>query len=195
MRRELLVVDNYDSFTYNLVHELGRHALDVRVVRNDALDVAAIGAAPPAAIVFSPGPGAPVRAGRCLELISALRGGVPMLGVCLGHQAIGEAYGARVTHVGAVVHGQATLVEHRGHALFDGIPVRFSAGRYHSLCVDPASLPPELEPIASSDDGTLMAMAHRRARVFGVQFHPESVLTKHGPRLLANFLAIAELAS
>jgi anthranilate synthase component II len=195
MRRELLVVDNYDSFTYNLVHELGRHALDVRVVRNDTLDVAAITASPPAAIVFSPGPGTPSRAGRCLELISALRGGVPMLGVCLGHQAIGEAYGARVTHAGAVVHGQATLVEHRGHALFDGIPMRFSAGRYHSLCVDPASLPSELEPIASSDDGTLMAMAHRRARVFGVQFHPESVLTKHGPRLLANFLAITELAS
>ena len=196
MTRELLIVDNYDSFTYNLVHELGRHPLlDVRVVRNDALDVAAIIAAPPAAIVFSPGPGTPARAGLCLELITALRGGVPMLGVCLGHQAIAEAYGARVMHAGAVVHGQATVVEHRGHALFDGIPTRFSAGRYHSLCVDPASLPSELEPVACSDDGTLMAVAHRRAPVFGVQFHPESVLTKHGPRLLTNFLAIAGLAS
>jgi anthranilate synthase component 2 len=195
MNREVLVVDNYDSFTYNLVHELGRHALDLRVTRNDALDVAAIAASPPSAIVFSPGPGTPGRAGRCLELIGALRGSVPMLGVCLGHQAIGQAYGARVTHAGAVVHGQATVVEHHGHALFDGIPTRFSAGRYHSLCVDPASLPFELEPIAAADDGTLMALAHRRAPVFGVQFHPESVLTKHGPRLLANFLTIAGLVS
>jgi anthranilate synthase component 2 len=195
MTRDLLVVDNYDSFTYNLVHELGRHAIDMRVVRNDALDVSAISAAPPAAIVFSPGPGTPARAGRCLELIAALNGRVPMLGVCLGHQAIGQAYGARVTHAGAVVHGQATLVEHHGHLLFDGIPARFSAGRYHSLCVEPGSLPAELEPIASSDDGTLMALAHRRARVFGVQFHPESVLTKYGPRVLANFLSVAGLAS
>jgi anthranilate synthase/aminodeoxychorismate synthase-like glutamine amidotransferase len=195
MNRELLVVDNYDSFTYNLVHELGRHPLAVLVVRNDALDVAAIAASPPAAIVISPGPGMPARAGRCLELIAALRGEVPMLGVCLGHQAIGEAYGACVKHAGAVVHGHATIVEHRGHPLFEGIPVRFSAGRYHSLCVEPASLPSELEPIASADDGTLMAMGLRHARVYGVQFHPESVLTKHGPRLLANFLAIAGLAA
>jgi|SRR5271166_3908004 len=195
MKRTLLVVDNYDSFTYNLVHELGRHAFDVCVVRNDALDVGAIVVSPPAAIVFSPGPGTPQRAGRCLELIGALGGTVPMLGVCLGHQAIGEAYGARVVHAGTVVHGEATVVEHQGHALFDGIPARFSAGRYHSLCVDPASLPDELVPIAACDDGTLMGLAHRCAPVFGVQFHPESVLTKHGPRLLANFLAIAGLAS
>ncbi|HLN47351.1 MAG TPA: aminodeoxychorismate/anthranilate synthase component II [Magnetospirillaceae bacterium] len=195
MRPSVLIVDNYDSFTYNLVHELGRHALDVQVVRNDALDVDGLTASPPAAIVFSPGPGTPERAGRCLELITALRGYVPMLGVCLGHQAVGQAYGARVTHAGAVVHGQATVVQHTGHALFDGIPVRFSAGRYHSLCVDPASLPEALEAVAAADDGTLMAVADRRAPVFGVQFHPESVLTKHGPRLLANFLAIAGCAS
>jgi anthranilate synthase component II len=193
MSRDLLVVDNYDSFTYNLVHELGRHALDMRVTRNDALDIAAIAAAPPAAIVFSPGPGTPGRAGRSLELVVALDGRVPLLGICLGHQTIGEACGARVTHADSVVHGQATVVEHHGHALFEGIPMRFSAGRYHSLCVDPASLPFDLEAIAVADDGTLMAMAHRRAPVFGVQFHPESVLTKQGPKLLANFLAIAGL--
>jgi anthranilate synthase/aminodeoxychorismate synthase-like glutamine amidotransferase len=195
MNRKLLVVDNYDSFTYNLVHELGRHALDVEVVRNDSLDVASLNASPPAAIVFSPGPGTPERAGRCIELIVALRDRVPMLGVCLGHQAIGRAYGARVTHEGAVVHGQATVVQHNGHPLFDGIPARFSAGRYHSLCVERSSLPPQLEALASADDGTLMGMADRTAPVFGVQFHPESVLTKHGPRLLANFLALAGCAS
>ena len=195
MNRDVLVVDNYDSFTYNLVHELGRHALDLHVARNDALEVDGITASPPAAIVFSPGPGTPDRAGRCLDLIRALHGSVPMLGVCLGHQAIGQAYGARVVHSGAVVHGQATAVEHSGHALFEGIPKRFSAGRYHSLCVDPASLPSGLEAIAMADDGTLMAVADRGAPVFGVQFHPESVLTKHGPRLLANFLTIAGLAS
>jgi anthranilate synthase/aminodeoxychorismate synthase-like glutamine amidotransferase len=195
MNRHVLVVDNYDSFTYNLVHEIGRHPLDMHVSRNDALDVEQIAASPPAAVVLSPGPGTPERAGRCLDLILALRGGVPMLGVCLGHQAIGAAYGARVAHAGAVVHGQATIVQHWGHALFEGIPRRFSAGRYHSLCVDPGSLPSELEAIAIADDGTLMAVADRTAPVFGVQFHPESVLTKHGPRLLANFLTIAGLAS
>ncbi|HME80799.1 MAG TPA: aminodeoxychorismate/anthranilate synthase component II [Candidatus Eremiobacteraceae bacterium] len=195
MRPRLLVVDNYDSFTYNLVHELGRHPLDVQVLRNDELDVAGLSASPPAAIVLSPGPGTPDRAGRCLELIAALRSRVPMLGVCLGHQAIGQAYGARVTHAGSVVHGQASAVQHCGHALFDGIPTRFSAGRYHSLCVDPASLPSGLEALAAADDGTLMAIADRHAPVFGVQFHPESVLTKHGPRLLANFLTIAGRAA
>jgi anthranilate synthase component II len=194
MRPQVLVVDNYDSFTYNLVHELGCHALDVRVMRNDALDVGAIAASPPAAIVISPGPGTPQRAGRCLELIAALEGRVPTLGVCLGHQAIGQAYGARVTHAGAVVHGQATVVEHHGHILFDGIPARFPAGRYHSLCIDPASLPHELETIATADD-IVMAVAHRSSPVYGVQFHPESILTKHGPRVLENFLSIAGLVS
>ena len=191
MSRGVLVVDNYDSFTYNLVHEIGRHRLDLYVSRNDSLDVEKIAASPPTAIVFSPGPGTPRRAGRCLDLIRALRGTVPMLGVCLGHQAIGEAYGAKVAHSGAVVHGRATIVEHGGHALFEGIPRRFSAGRYHSLCVDPSSLPQRLEPIAMADDGTLMAVADRIAPVFGVQFHPESILTKTGPRLLRNFLSIA----
>jgi anthranilate synthase/aminodeoxychorismate synthase-like glutamine amidotransferase len=191
----VLVVDNYDSFTYNLVDEIGRHGLDVRVARNDELDVARLAAAPPAAIVISPGPGTPQQAGGSMALVAELHDRTPMLGVCLGHQAIGAAHGARVSHAGAVVHGEATTVEHNGHELFAGIPKRFDAGRYHSLCVDAHSLPDALEAIAVSDDGTLMAMAHRRAPVFGVQFHPESVLTKHGPRLLANFLTIAGLLS
>ena len=131
----VLVVDNYDSFTYNLVHEIGRHDIDVQVVRNDALDVPALAAAPPAAVVISPGPGAPERAGSSMALIAALRSRTPLLGVCLGHQAIGAAYGAHVAHADAVVHGEATTVEHNGHALFRGIPRRFDAGRYHSLCV------------------------------------------------------------
>lgn len=187
----VLVVDNYDSFTYNLVHEIARHDVRVDVVRNDAFDVASVSETPPAAVVFSPGPGTPERAGNSVALVLALHETTPMLGVCLGHQAIGAAYGARVVHAREVVHGRATAAEHCGHALFDGIPRRFAAGRYHSLCVDPGTLPSELEAIAVSDDGTLMALADRRAPIFGVQFHPESVLTKHGPRLLANFLTIA----
>jgi len=191
----VLVVDNYDSFTYNLVHEIGRHNIDVRVVRNDALDIPALTSAPPSAVVLSPGPGTPQRAGRSLALIAGLRSSTPLLGVCLGHQAIGSAYGAHVAHAGAVVHGEATTVEHNGHALFAGIPRRFEAGRYHSLCVDANTLPNDLETIATSDDGTLMAIADRCAPVFGVQFHPESVLTKHGPRLMSNFLTIAGVLS
>src|SRR5215469_4334133 len=187
----VLVVDNYDSFTYNLVHEIERYGVHADVVRNDAFDVAAVAKAPPVAIVFSPGPGTPERAGNSVALVAALRESTPMLGVCLGHQAIGAAYGAHVAHAREVVHGRATFAQHSGHALFEGIPRRFAAGRYHSLCVDPQTLPPQLEAIALSDDGTLMALADRNAPVFGVQFHPESVLTKHGPRLLANFLTIA----
>jgi anthranilate synthase/aminodeoxychorismate synthase-like glutamine amidotransferase len=187
----VLVVDNYDSFTYNLVDEIARYGVRVDVVRNDAFEIATVAETRPSAIVFSPGPGTPERAGNSVALVAALRESTPMLGVCLGHQAIGTAYGAHVEHAREVVHGRATVAEHSGHALFDGIPRRFAAGRYHSLCVDPATLPPRLEAIAVSDDGTLMALADRNAPVFGVQFHPESVLTKHGPRLLANFLRIA----
>ncbi|MBV8171912.1 MAG: aminodeoxychorismate/anthranilate synthase component II [Candidatus Eremiobacteraeota bacterium] len=187
----VLVIDNYDSFTYNLVHEIGRLGVRVDVMRNDAFEVDAVAAQPPAAVVFSPGPGTPQRAGNSIALIAALRTTTPMLGVCLGHQAVGAAYGARIAHARELVHGRATVTQHTGNALFEGIPRRFSAGRYHSLCVDPATLPAELEIIAASDDGTLMALADKRAPVFGVQFHPESVLTKHGPRLLTNFLTIA----
>lgn len=191
MNAAVLVVDNYDSFTYNLVHELRCLVADVRVLRNDVLDIAAIAASPPAAVVISPGPGTPQRAGGCLELIRALRGRTAIFGVCLGHQAIGVAYGASVKQACEPVHGRATLVTHEPHRLFTGIPTRFRAGRYHSLEIDNRTLPNVLVPIAHGDDGMLMALADRHEPVFGVQFHPESVLTHYGPRLLANFIAIA----
>lgn len=194
MSRELVIIDNYDSFTYNLANEFGRHRIRMRVLRNDAPELNNLLAAPPAALVVSPGPGTPQRAGRCVELIRALRGTSAILGVCLGHQAIGVAYGGHVKR-GAVVHGRATAIRHRGHQLFAGVPARFTAGRYHSLRLDGRGLPSRLSPIAFDDDGTLMAIADTRQPVFGVQFHPESVLTRHGPRLLENFLAIAGLAS
>jgi anthranilate synthase/aminodeoxychorismate synthase-like glutamine amidotransferase len=192
-RREAVIIDNYDSFTYNLSDEMGRHGMHVRVVRNDAPELDELLGAPPAALVLSPGPGTPQRAGRSIELIRALRERCPILGVCLGHQAIGVAFGGNV-YRGAVVHGQATTVEHADHRLFAGVPKRFTAGRYHSLHVDSA-LPADLVEIAAGDDGTLMAIADRNRPVFGLQFHPESILTKHGPRILENFLVIAGLAS
>jgi anthranilate synthase/aminodeoxychorismate synthase-like glutamine amidotransferase len=194
MKRELVIIDNYDSFTYNLANELGRHRLPVRVIRNDSPALDELVTAPPAALVFSPGPGTPQRAGRCVELIRALRGKSAILGVCLGHQAIAIAYGGSVRR-GEVVHGHATTVEHQTHPLFEGVPKRFLAGRYHSLQVDQRSLPRRLAVIAAGDDGTLMAVADRQLHVYGVQFHPESVLTRHGPRLLTNFLHIAGFAA
>jgi anthranilate synthase/aminodeoxychorismate synthase-like glutamine amidotransferase len=192
-RREAVIIDNYDSFTYNLADEVGRQGIQLRVVRNDAPELDELLSEPPAALVLSPGPGSPQRAGRSIELIKALRDRCPILGVCLGHQAIGLAYGGSVSR-GAVVHGQATMVEHADHRLFAGVPKRFAAGRYHSLHVD-ADLPHDLVQIAAGDDGAVMAIADRNRPVFGLQFHPESILTKHGPRILENFLAIAGLAS
>jgi anthranilate synthase/aminodeoxychorismate synthase-like glutamine amidotransferase len=192
-KREAVIVDNYDSFTFNLADEIGRHGINVRVVRNDAAALDELFTTPPAALVLSPGPGRPERAGRSMELVLALRERCPILGVCLGHQAIGLAYGGSVSR-GAVVHGHATMVEHADHRLFAGVPKRFAAGRYHSLHVD-AHLPRDLVQIAAGDDGALMAIADRDRPVFGLQFHPESILTKHGPRILENFLTIAGLAS
>ncbi|MBV8222744.1 MAG: aminodeoxychorismate/anthranilate synthase component II, partial [Candidatus Eremiobacteraeota bacterium] len=183
-----------DSFTYNLANELGRHGIALRVMRNDAPALEELLARPPVALVLSPGPGTPQRAGRSIELIRALRGKSAMLGVCLGHQAIAVAYGGRVQR-GAVVHGRATAVEHAAHPLFAGIPTRFTAGRYHSLHVDGRRLPRRLVPLAVGDDGTLMAVADRRLPVYGLQFHPESVLTRYGPRLLSNFLTLAGFAA
>lgn len=194
MSDELVIIDNYDSFTYNLAHEIGRHRIAVRVIRNDAATLDELIVSPPAALVFSPGPGTPQRAGRSVELIRALRGKSAILGVCLGHQAIAIAYGGRVRR-GDVVHGRATTVEHQPHPLFEGMPKRFLAGRYHSLHVDEQRLPRQLTVIATGDDGALMALADRKLHVYGVQFHPESVLTRHGPRLLTNFLHIAGFAA
>jgi len=191
----LLVLDNYDSFTYNLVQYAGELGADPVVYRNDALSVEAALALHPAAIVISPGPGTPREAGISVPLIRAAAGQVPVLGVCLGHQAMGEAFGGRVVRADRLMHGKTTSVAHTGHPLFRGIPTPFEAMRYHSLVVSPEGLPEQLEVTAWSDDrapgSEIMALCHRSAAVFGVQFHPESVGTLPGKRLLANFLELA----
>ena len=190
MRGDVLILDNYDSFTYNLADAFGRLGARVRVARSDAVDVQALRENPPLALVVSPGPGTPERAGKSIEAILALMDTSAILGVCLGHQAIGVALGGRVARAPEVVHGRSTIVRHIDHPLFAGIPRRFAAGRYHSLVLT-SPLPVGLMQIADTPDGVVMAVAAHHARVFGVQFHPESVLTKTGPRLLRNFLSIA----
>ncbi len=187
----ILLVDNYDSFTFNLVHLLGDLGQRCEVVRNDALDAEAALARRPEAIVLSPGPCAPKDAGICLELIRAAAGRVPLLGVCLGHQAIGEAFGGRVTRAAEPMHGKIAPVLHDGSDVFAGLPSPFRATRYHSLVVEPASLPDSLVVTALTEDGVIMGLRHRSLPVFGVQFHPESIASEHGHDLLANFLAIA----
>jgi anthranilate synthase/aminodeoxychorismate synthase-like glutamine amidotransferase len=191
----LLVLDNYDSFTYNLVQYAGELGADPVVYRNDALSVEAALALEPTAIVISPGPCTPREAGISVPLVRAAAGRVPLLGVCLGHQSIGEAFGGQVVRADRLMHGKTTVVEHSGHRLFRAVPERFEAMRYHSLVVDPAGLPPELEITAWSSDrpagSEIMALCHRTLPVYGVQFHPESVATAAGKRLLENFLALA----
>ena len=191
----LLVLDNYDSFTYNLVQYAGELGAEPVVYRNDALSVEAALELRPDAIVVSPGPCTPREAGISVPLIRAAAGRVPVLGVCLGHQAIGEAFGGRVVRADRLMHGKTTLVAHRGHPLFDGIPAPFEAMRYHSLVVSPQELPTELEVTAWSSDrpeaSEIMGLAHATLPVYGVQFHPESVGTAPGKRILANFLALA----
>ena len=191
----LLVLDNYDSFTYNLVQYAGELGADPVVYRNDALSVEEAMALEPAAIVISPGPCTPREAGISVPLVRAAAGRVPLLGVCLGHQSIGEAFGGQVVRADRLMHGKTTMVAHTGHPLFRGVPERFEAMRYHSLVVAPDGLPAELEVTAWSSDrapGTeIMALCHRSLPVYGVQFHPESVATREGKRLLENFLALA----
>ena len=185
----ILVIDNYDSFTFNLVHLLGELGLASDVRRNDALDVPAALALNPAAVVVSPGPGTPDDAGISVELIGAAAGrGVPVLGVCLGHQAIGQAFGGRVVRASAPMHGKVSAVSHRGDPMFDGVPDPFDAVRYHSLAVDAASWPDSLVATAWTADGVVMALRHRSLPVFGVQFHPESIASGHGARIVANAL-------
>jgi anthranilate synthase/aminodeoxychorismate synthase-like glutamine amidotransferase len=186
----ILVIDNYDSFTYNLVQLLGSLHERVEVHRNDAVTAEDVLARRPDFLVLSPGPGNPAQAGHLLDIARTCGPRIPTLGVCLGHQALGQAFGARVVHALALVHGKASPVHHSGHPLFRGLPSPFEAGRYHSLVVDPASLPPELQPIAHAADGELMAMAHTVHPVFGVQFHPESVLTPQGVQVVRNFLRL-----
>jgi anthranilate synthase/aminodeoxychorismate synthase-like glutamine amidotransferase len=195
----LLVLDNYDSFTYNLVQYAGELAAEPVVYRNDAIDVDAALALQPSAIIISPGPCTPREAGISVSLVQAAAGVVPVLGVCLGHQAIGEAFGGRVVRAERLMHGKTTMVAHTGHELFGGLPDPFEAMRYHSLVVAPAGLPPELEVIAWSADrpagSEIMALRHRLHPIFGVQFHPESVGTAVGKRLLSNFLSLAGVLS
>ena len=189
MSLRLLLVDNYDSFTFNLVQYLGELGASVEVHRNDRIDVDGIRARHPDGVVLSPGPCTPDEAGVTLPAIRALGGELPILGVCLGHQAIGQAYGGRVVRNARIVHGKASPVRHRGRGLFAGLPSPFAAGRYHSLVVERATLPRELSITAWTEEGEIMGLRHRRLPVEGVQFHPESILTDGGKRLLANWLA------
>ncbi|HSK75641.1 MAG TPA: aminodeoxychorismate/anthranilate synthase component II [Thermoanaerobaculia bacterium] len=189
----ILMVDNYDSFTYNLVQVLTAAGAEVLVLRNDAEPAAAMLARKPDGIVLSPGPGRPEAAGVCLDLIR-LRPPVPLLGVCLGHQALGVAYGATVDRAPRLMHGKTSPIRHTDAGVFEGLPNPFEATRYHSLEVKEGTLPPEIEPLAWSDDGTLMGLCHKELPYWGVQFHPESVLTGSGPHLLSNFLEICRRA-
>ncbi len=191
MGTRVLVIDNYDSFVYNLVQELGELGADPVVYRNDAIDVAGIRAADPDAVLISPGPGRPESAGISMTVIRELAGEIPILGVCLGHQAIGEVYGGEVVAAPTLMHGKTSAIHHDGRGVFTGLPDPFVATRYHSLVVEPASVPDVLEVTARTADGVIMGLRHRTLAVEGVQFHPESLLTLEGPSLLANFLASA----
>jgi len=185
----IVLIDNYDSFTFNLVQALQTLGVEVEVFRNDAIDVEGVRALKPEGVVLSPGPCTPTEAGVCVPLVRALSGEFPILGVCLGHQSIGQAFGGVVRRAVRVVHGKASEVRHDGTGLFAGLPRPLEVGRYHSLVVEPSTLPDCLQPTATAaDDGELMALRHRTHPTVGVQFHPESILTPHGPALLANFL-------
>lgn len=186
----ILLIDNYDSFVHNLTRYFRRLGVDTVVVRNDAIGLSQMAALRPQAIVLSPGPCTPSEAGISLELVHELHREFPLLGVCLGHQTIAQALGGQVMR-GEPVHGRASQVTHNGNGLFDGLPNPLRVGRYHSLIVEETTLPWELVATGRTEDGTLMALAHRELPVFGVQFHPESILTSHGYALLANFLRLA----
>jgi para-aminobenzoate synthetase component 2 len=191
----LLLIDNYDSFVHNLARYFERLGQATSVVRNDRIDIEGVRRLQPRAIVLSPGPCTPREAGVSLEIVAALYQEYPILGVCLGHQVIAEALGATVTRARVPIHGQASLIQHDGLGLFEGIGGAFHVGRYHSLIVEPNSLPNDLLPTARTGDNVLMAFRHTLLPVFGVQFHPESILTEHGYTILANFLKHAGMAS
>ncbi|HUW50553.1 MAG TPA: aminodeoxychorismate/anthranilate synthase component II [Sulfuricella sp.] len=184
----LLMIDNYDSFTYNLVQYFGELGADVRVYRNDEITVEQAAALKPDHIVISPGPCTPNEAGVSVPLIQALAGKVPLLGVCLGHQSIGQAFGGRIVHAQHLMHGKTSMIHHKDTGVFHGLPNPFRATRYHSLVIERESLPDCLEITAWTDDGEIMGVRHKTLAVEGVQFHPESILTEHGHDMLANFL-------
>ena len=189
MGARVLVVDNYDSFVYNLVQELGELGASPVVFRNDAIDVVGIRAQSPDAVLISPGPGRPEDGGVSLQAIRDLAGEIPVLGVCLGHQCIGQVFGGRVVAAPQLMHGKTSEIHHDEQGIFSDLPNPFVATRYHSLVIDPDSVPAELTVTATSTDGVIMGLRHRELPVEGVQFHPESVLTASGPALLGNFLA------
>jgi para-aminobenzoate synthetase component 2 len=186
----VLVIDNYDSFVFNLVQYLGQLGVDCDVWRNDEIALRDVGAARPAGVLLSPGPGTPERAGVCLALVEEYAGKLPIFGVCLGHQAFGAAFGATVTRAAELLHGKTSLVSHTGQGVLAGLPDPFIATRYHSLAVVESTLPPEIEVTGRTESGVVMAMRHRELPIEGVQFHPESVLTQGGHQMLANWLAV-----
>ena len=190
----LVLIDNYDSFTYNLAQYLGELGAEVRVERNDAVSVDEVARLAPERIVISPGPCTPNEAGISVPVIERFAGEIPILGVCLGHQAIGAAYGGEIVRAGRIMHGKTSPILHAGQGVFAGLPSPFVATRYHSLVIDPATLPPVLERTAWTAEGEIMGVRHRHVALEGVQFHPESILTLEGKRLLGNFLAAVEAA-
>ncbi len=187
-----LLIDNYDSFTYNLRHYLGELGAEVNVRRNDALSAEQALALNPQGIVLSPGPCGPGKAGICLELIEKSAGKVPILGVCLGHQCVGQAFGGKIVRAPKPMHGKVSPIEHNGEGVFSGIPSPFASTRYHSLMVEPDSLPDCLDVTANSGDGVIQGVQHRALPIHGVQFHPESIASEHGHDLLRNFLALCQ---
>jgi para-aminobenzoate synthetase component 2 len=192
VKPKLLLIDNYDSFTYNLVQAFLVLGADVRVFRNDAIDVAAAQALAPTHLCISPGPGTPYDAGVSMDMIRAFAGRIPVFGVCLGHQSIVEVFGGKVVRAGRLMHGKTSPIEHDGRTLFAGLPNPCEIGRYHSLIAQPETLPPVLEVTARTPEGEIMGVRHKDLVVEGVQFHPESVLTPDGPALMANFLKLTD---
>ncbi|MBT2761465.1 aminodeoxychorismate/anthranilate synthase component II [Paenibacillus sp. ISL-20] len=184
----ILVIDNYDSFTYNLVQYLGELGEEVKVYRNDEIDIAGIEALAPDHILISPGPCTPNEAGISLDVISHFKGVIPIFGVCLGHQAIGQVFGGNVIRAERLMHGKTSAIQHTGGSVFEGLPVPFTATRYHSLIVEKETLPDELEITAWTEEGEIMGLRHKQYPIEGVQFHPESIITDHGHQMLRNFL-------